>query len=350
MSSGKKSPAKTAAVADPNAPRPRPRRIFKAEGEDGLYSQNWWPVCRSDEVKPGQVIGRDFLGGKIAIYRTEAGEPRVVGGYCVHMGADLSFGAVKGDELVCPFHKWRFGAGGRCVATGIGDPPPGKASLFNYPVTERWGMVFAFNGVEPLFDIVALQRPEDQLIMRHVPVDITECDAFMLTANTFDWSHFGILHDFYGDPDLPEPEIEWSDYSCGFTFRGKHWLGERVVYDLTICGNNIYMQQGTLQLHDREQWYCMLLPIGQSRPLKSTPTMIVATERGDGSPEALTRANYLLERLVHMELVFVDQDKEILNNIHFGPGYMTPSDRPFFQFMDYLDRFPRANPGMHYLR
>jgi hypothetical protein len=51
-----------------------------------------------------------------------------------------------------------------------------------------------------------------------------------------------------------------------------------------------------------------------------------------------------------MELLFVEQDKAILNNIHFGQGYMTPADKPFFQFMDYLDRFPRANPGMHYLR
>ncbi len=349
-----KSPARSraapAAVTDPDAPRPRPRRAVRAEGADDLYSQNWYPICRSDELPVGRVLGRPFLGGKVAVYRTSAGEAQVVGGYCVHMGADLGFAAVEGEDLVCPFHQWRFAKGGRCVATGVGDPPPPRASLFAYPTTERWGMVFAFNGVAPLYPLPALQRPEETLLWRHRPVAITECDAFMLTANTFDWSHFGLLHDFHAEPGAPEPVVAWGPHQCGFTFEGRHWLGERVVYALTIAGTNIYMQQGTIELHDGPRWYAMLLPIAQHGPGKSDPTMILATERGDGSPEALRQADYLLDRLEQMEMRFVEQDKLILNNIHFGPGYRTPADGPFFAFLDYLDRFPRANPGLHYLR
>lgn len=336
--------------ANADAPRPRPFRSVVREGEGGLYSQNWYPLCRSGDVAPGQVIGRPFLGGKVVVFRTEDGVAQVTSGYCVHMGSDLSLGSVVDGELVCRFHQWRFGANGKCTRTGSGDAVPPRAALFAYPTVERWGMIFAFNGVEPLFPFPALQRPESSLVMRHVDVDITACDAYMLTANTFDWAHFGMLHDFYGDPDLPDPDIRWEAHNCGFTFRGKHWLGEKVVYDLNINGTNIYMQQGTIELHDREQWYCMLLPIAQNGPLDSAPTMIVATEKGDGSKEAQTRADYLLDRLVQMELKFVEQDKAILNSIHFGPSYLTKSDKPFAQFLDYLDRFPRANPGMNYLR
>jgi 3-ketosteroid 9alpha-monooxygenase subunit A len=34
---------------------------------------------------------------------------------CPHMGADLGFGRVKADTIVCPFHQWAFDSTGRCV-------------------------------------------------------------------------------------------------------------------------------------------------------------------------------------------------------------------------------------------
>ena len=30
------------------------------------------------------------------------------------MGGDLTQGTVKGDEIACPFHDWRWGGDGRC--------------------------------------------------------------------------------------------------------------------------------------------------------------------------------------------------------------------------------------------
>ena len=36
-----------------------------AEGENGLFTQSWFVVAFSSELGPGQVIGRDFLDGRI---------------------------------------------------------------------------------------------------------------------------------------------------------------------------------------------------------------------------------------------------------------------------------------------
>ena len=45
--------------------RPLPR-----EGENGLFSQSWFPLCLSSDVAPNQVRGEDFLDGRVVIFRT----------------------------------------------------------------------------------------------------------------------------------------------------------------------------------------------------------------------------------------------------------------------------------------
>src|SRR3546814_20071534 len=56
------------------------------------------------------------------------------------LGADLSNGTVDGDCLRCPFHHWTYDGSGRCVSTGIGDPPPPGARLFTFPTREKYGV------------------------------------------------------------------------------------------------------------------------------------------------------------------------------------------------------------------
>src|SRR5690606_12696574 len=77
-----------AETKDAPAVRTRVRHPVPREGEGGLYTQSWFPVCRSDEVPPGTVIGRPFLGGRIIVWRGMDSIARVAGAYCLHVGAD----------------------------------------------------------------------------------------------------------------------------------------------------------------------------------------------------------------------------------------------------------------------
>jgi phenylpropionate dioxygenase-like ring-hydroxylating dioxygenase large terminal subunit len=325
--------------------RPRPRAKIANEGADGLYSQTWFPVCRSSELSRGSVIGRGFLGGKVAIYRGADGRARVVSAYCVHMGADLSVGSVVGNHLRCAFHHFEYGEGGRCVKTGIGAAPPKGARIFEFPTAERYGLIWAFNGEAPLWLLPELDRTEADLLIVERDVDITKCDPFVVTANAFDWQHFAILHDFHSAAPMREEDIRWDQYSCGFEFTGKHWQGEDTHYKIDIYGTNIYLQQGTLN----DQWYTMMLPMGLPRPGIMTAYMQILLPKGNGSTEELTRARYAAEALADMEMRFVIQDQDILNTIHFGAGYLIPEDQQFTRFLKYLRRYPRANPAKHYL-
>jgi phenylpropionate dioxygenase-like ring-hydroxylating dioxygenase large terminal subunit len=71
---------------------------FEPQGVRG-FDQCWYPLALSSELDQGQVLGRDFLSGRVVLYRTTDGKAHVLSAYCRHLGADLSVGTVVGDEL-----------------------------------------------------------------------------------------------------------------------------------------------------------------------------------------------------------------------------------------------------------
>ena len=109
------------------------------------YPDGWYHVAKSvdlavGDVKPLRVLGRDLV-----LVRTESGQARVLEAHCPHLGAHLGFGGqIEGEDVVCPFHAWRFAAGdGRCVGVPYqrrGDVPdvgleslPGRRALGSRP-------------------------------------------------------------------------------------------------------------------------------------------------------------------------------------------------------------------------
>lgn len=78
--------------------------ILIAEREDSLFSQSWFPVCLTTEVPVGTIIGRDFLDGRVIVYRGQDGVARIQSAYCPHLGADLWVGKLVEDRVHCTFH------------------------------------------------------------------------------------------------------------------------------------------------------------------------------------------------------------------------------------------------------
>ncbi|NJN52876.1 MAG: Rieske 2Fe-2S domain-containing protein [Gammaproteobacteria bacterium] len=141
----------TSDTLPPRRTRPRSKPV-PAEGDGGLFTESWFPVCMSEEVPVGKVIGRTFLDGRIVIFRGDDGVAQVLSAYCPHLGADLAAGKVVGERIQCGFHHWEFGKSGWCEKTGIGDPPPKTACLYNFHTVERWGLVW---GVQRCRSLVA---------------------------------------------------------------------------------------------------------------------------------------------------------------------------------------------------
>jgi phenylpropionate dioxygenase-like ring-hydroxylating dioxygenase large terminal subunit len=325
---------------------PRRRQLGASlphEGDNGLFSESWFPICLSRDLTPGRILGVDFLDGRVVAYRGVNGEARVMSAYCAHVGADLSVGDIQGDEIRCAFHHWRYNGNGVCVATKVGDPPPPAACLFKFPVCERYGIVFAYNGEHPRFEVPSFPYPDSELMLATSALpQITPTDPWVLSCNTPDMQHIKALHGVTFEVEDPHDEVEWTEHSMLYDFKGRHANGEPIDYRIGIYGNNIYYQSGTIE----GRWFGMLTPFGLPRPGNTRVFAVFAARKSD-SDDASTAT--FLRAVTELEMKVVGEDIPIVNTIHFRPGTLTRSDRTLARFFQYLREYPRCHPSADFI-
>src|SRR3546814_6076270 len=84
--------------------------------------------------------------------------------YCRHYGADLSDGDMENGCLIrCPLHHWKYDASGQCVETAGGERVPTDTTLFKFPTQEKWGLIWAFNGLDPDYDVPSWEEDEEEI-------------------------------------------------------------------------------------------------------------------------------------------------------------------------------------------
>jgi len=135
----------------------------------------WHPVAFASEVTD-RPVHTDLLGEPLVVWRGAGGAPRVMSDLCVHRGTALSLGWVQGDELVCAYHGWRYGADGRCVAIPQKQDPavvPAKARVRSLRAQERYGLIWA-----------ALEQPRWPL--PEVP-ELESSDWLIVAAGPYRW-------------------------------------------------------------------------------------------------------------------------------------------------------------------
>jgi vanillate O-demethylase monooxygenase subunit len=126
---------------------------------------------------------------------------------CVHRGTALSLGWISGDQLVCPYHGWRYAGDGRCVAIPqLADPArvPAKAKVSAFSATERYGLIWVALS-EPRWALPEVPELEDGS-WQTVPAGPYrwQCDAARQVENFTDFGHFPWVHPgLLGDPERP---------------------------------------------------------------------------------------------------------------------------------------------------
>lgn len=318
-------------------------RPIPAEGENGVFTQSWFPMCLSSEVGPGQVIGMDFLDGRVVVFRGASGRAQVLSAYCPHLGSDLAVGDVQNDTIRCAFHHWQYDQNGVCVKTGIGDPPPPAACLFKFPTVEKHGLIWAFNGEEPSFAVPDFPYPDDELTTKVEAFDtLLPVDPWVICCNTPDMQHIKALHNITFEQEDPDEEVEWTDHSMLYDFKGRHANGEPIEYRVGIYGTTIFYQSSVFN----GRWFGFIAPFGLPRPGQTKTYMIIAARKAD-SDAATTDA--FLTFAMDLEKKVVSEDVPIMQTIRFKPGTLTKSDKALSKFLQYLRNFPRAHPSAEFI-
>ena len=85
-------------------------------------------LCQIDDLPVG--LGRSFEVGEtpIAVFRTRAGKVFATDAFCPHKGGPLADGMLAGDQVVCPYHAFRFDS-----ETGACDQP-NVCAIATYPI------------------------------------------------------------------------------------------------------------------------------------------------------------------------------------------------------------------------
>src|SRR6185503_13217334 len=159
------------------------------------YPASWYLFGHARELRR-RPFSKRILGRQLVAFRTASGRISVLDAHCSHMGADLGCGQVVGESIQCPFHNWKYGADGRCTHIPGLKAPPTFAKQRNYPVVERHGYVFFFNGPTPLFPLPFFfdAEPEDFRAGRRFSY-VSDCTWFVNAAHGYDTQHFDAVHD-----------------------------------------------------------------------------------------------------------------------------------------------------------
>lgn len=162
----------------------------------------WYQIGWSEELAPGAVRPAKYFDEHVVIYRTESGKVVVLDGHCLHMGAHLGYGGtVSGDNIVCPFHAWKWNADGENVEIPYSKKKCVSTKTRSWPVIEVSGLILLWyhpDGQAPGFEPPPKPEFEDPEYYPMYPhgtaTDIVSFPPHVLSENGIDWPHLKYVH------------------------------------------------------------------------------------------------------------------------------------------------------------
>lgn len=303
------------------------------------YHQCWYAVAMSDEVAAGQVVGKSFLDGRIVVWRGADGAARVHSAYCRHMGADLALGEVDGNVLRCEFHHWEYGGDGRCTKIPVQEHIPRRARLFHFPTREQWGLIWIFNGTEPLYELPAFPTvPAEDVVHRVFQIDPLPVPPYVILSNTHDFQHVAVMHGASMDHEPTEFDVQ----EHTIEFRNE-------VHDPTLGTSQQHFKifgTNTLTLSNRIG-PMELLSLFTATPIQggmTTGYTVTGTRRTPDGDE-----QKVIDIGEHFARTIMEDDNPVLETIRFKPDTPIAADLPLMRWLRRAADYPAAHPSKDYI-
>ncbi|MEV6276249.1 Rieske 2Fe-2S domain-containing protein [Nocardia sp. NPDC051832] len=166
------------------------------------YARGWHCLGLAETFRDGNPHSVSIFGSKLVVFADSAGALQVLDGYCRHMGADLSRGTIKGDEIACPFHDWRWSGTGKCAKIPYARRVPPLARTRAWTTLERNKQLFIWHDAEgnpPDVDIPEIDGIEtgrwSDWTWNSVLIEGSHCREII--DNNVDMAHFFYIHYAY---------------------------------------------------------------------------------------------------------------------------------------------------------
>ncbi|QIX26538.1 3-ketosteroid-9-alpha-hydroxylase subunit A [Nocardioides sp. JQ2195] len=175
-------------------------RSIEAEAAPTRFARGWHCLGLARNFRDGEPHSIQAFGQKLVVFMGEDEKVNVLDAYCRHMGGDLSQGTVKGNEVACPFHDWRWGGDGRCKAIPYARRVPLRARTATWPTMEQDGMLFVWNDPEGNPPIEEQAPPRIEGALEDGWTDwvwyetLVQTNAREVIDNNVDMAHFFYVH------------------------------------------------------------------------------------------------------------------------------------------------------------
>ena len=163
------------------------------------FARGWHCLGLAEPFRDGAPHPVPAFGTKLVVFADQAGALHVLDSFCRHMGGDLSQGSIKGDEIACPFHDWRWSGAGRCVRIPYAKRVPPRARTRSWTTRERNGQLFVWNDPQGNPPPPELEIPEVESsaewsgwTWNSVLVEGAHCRE--IVDNIVDMAHFFYVH------------------------------------------------------------------------------------------------------------------------------------------------------------
>ncbi|HEU0191872.1 MAG TPA: Rieske 2Fe-2S domain-containing protein [Mycobacterium sp.] len=168
------------------------------------FARGWHCLGPVRDFLDGKPHAVHAFGAKLVVFADSKGDLHVLDAYCRHMGGDLSRGTIKGDEVACPFHDWRWGGDGRCKLVPYAKRTPRAARTRSFATDVRGGLLFMWHDHEG-------NPPQPEVRIPEIPEAasgewtewrwnsmLIDSNCRDIIDNVTDFAHFFYIH--YGMP------------------------------------------------------------------------------------------------------------------------------------------------------
>lgn len=198
---------------------------------------HWHPTIKSNLLKKKPVLIQ-LCGEEIVLFRTAKGEIGALKNRCPHRGMRLSQGWVENDEIVCPYHAWRYAANGQGFSPGT---PKLKPCVSSFSVTQRYGMIWVKSANSSAkFPELSGQDQGQNYLYAGVVIQDVQAPLEVVVDNFSDIEHSPTTHTYFGysyeSLAKIESHIETTDNTVRVTNKAVQqplpWIVEKLFFNV----------------------------------------------------------------------------------------------------------------------